>query len=728
MKSKEKQAIRLATALGILLVLTIVLSAAVSIWALRQQEIDKWQEQSEAFSLMLAENTAQQLGTAYLALDNVVERIQDRYTVDADYLRSLSRNADLHQMLAEKQALSEQLDVIFVLDSKGSLIVSSRRFPSPDLNFEDRDYFRMQRDDPSVKTNISTSLLSKSTGKWTFIISRRLTGSDGEFIGVAGIGVAPSFYSRFYEKINMKGQATITLLRDDFSILARWPERDELMGKQNLSDSTYAFVHDQKKKSGVFITDAKRARGGDSSSVSMAAIQVLDKYPVIVNFTIGEAIYLADWRRISRIIVIVAMGSVIAVIMAFSLLLALLKRREADLRTTNELKQQAEIINRNQSYLLQNLTHQQRELKEAADRFQAVFQNAADGIVMIDQHGNLEVTNPAWRRIYGYKESEVAGKSGSLFCPPNGQDMLALAANHAEFVQQGNVHLEDVRMRKDGSLFPAELSISEYYFSGEKKYVVIVRDISERRQIERMKSEFISTVSHELRTPLTAIRGALGLVLGGAAGDLPVKIQELISISHKNSESLTRLINDLLDSQKIEAGKMDFHYEVLPLDELLKTAVQANQAFAANLGVGIRLSGAPVMDMVKVDAGRFQQVMANLLSNACKYSPRGEDVVVLAMQLSSERVRVEVIDQGSGIPVHFQQKIFQKFSQADASDSRAKGGTGLGLAISQAIMQQMYGEIGCHPSNSMAGTCFYIELPIAQMAPGPAISDQSEIA
>jgi signal transduction histidine kinase len=168
---------------------------------------------------------------------------------------------------------------------------------------------------------------------------------------------------------------------------------------------------------------------------------------------------------------------------------------------------------------------------------------------------------------------------------------------------------------------------------------------------------------------------------------------------------------------------MDFNYEIWPLDDLLKTAVQANQAFAANLNVGIRLSGAPVLVPVRVDPGRFQQVMANLLSNACKYSPQGENVQVVARVLSTERVRVEVIDHGSGIPSDFEQQIFQKFSQADSSDSRAKGGTGLGLAISKSIMQQMLGEIGYQPGGVGDGTCFYIELPIAQGG-----SDQPEVA
>ncbi|MDY7539403.1 PAS domain S-box protein [Undibacterium sp. 5I1] len=720
MKSNGKQTSRLAAALGIFLVLTIIVSAVASIWVLRGQEVEKWQKQTEAFSLMLAENTAQQMGTAYLALDNVVERIQDRWTIDSAYLNTHVNTLEFHQVLAEKKKLSPQIDVIFILDADGNLIANSRSFPSVALNGADRDYFVAQKNDASLKEYVSTSTRNKATGQWTFFISRRLTGSDGEFIGIAAIGVSPSFYSSFYEKISIGGRAAVTLFRDDFTFLTRWPERDDLMGKRSLTGSTYQLVHDQKKKSGVIITNTERMADGGKPLMRMAAIQTLDKYPLIINFSIEEELYLTDWRRTSGVIVAVALGGVIAVIMAFTLLLSLLKRREIDLEITKELKRQAEVINRNQATLLQDLTQQKRELKESSDRFLAVFQNAADGIIMVDENGNIETSNPAALAMYGYDPEDVVGKHGEFFTPPDSKDLMALAMSYPEFVSSGMIYLEAERMRKDGSLFPAELSISRYQISGHRKLIVIVRDISERRKMEKMKSEFISTVSHELRTPLTSIRGSLSLLLGGVVGAIPEKAQMLITIAHKNSESLTRLINDLLDSQKIEAGKMDFSFQTLPLRDLLISAVQTNQAFAQNLGVRIALSEEIPAVSVNVDEGRFQQVMANLLSNACKYSPKGADVQLLVKLSGVNKVRVEVIDQGSGIPEDFRERIFQKFSQADSSDTRAKGGTGLGLAITQAIMHQMHGEIGYEGQHAEAGTCFYIELPISSLAlPSP---------
>lgn len=705
---------RLAIALAACLVLAIIVGAATAVWMLRVQEIGKWEKQTETFSIVLAETVSQQMDFAYTALDSISERIQDRWSVSADYLAAKLSTHDFHQFLREKAALSPAVEVISVLDVNGNVINTSRSFPAPTYSLADRDYFMAQRDNPVQGIYLSTSVRSKTTGKWMFFLSHRLTGSDGEFIGVVILGLSPTFYSQFYEKLSADGHASISLLRSDFTYLTRWPERGEVMGVRNLSGSTYELVHQQNKKSGVVIGDNSRLSEGRRQITRMAAIQALEKYPLIINFSVDEDLYLGDWRKISTGLIVIAMSGVLAIVAAFSVLVTLLERREQDLQMTTELKQQAEVINRNQAHLLKNLTEQQIALKDSSDRLQAIFQNAADGIIMIDDTGKIEALNPAAVAIYGHPANEVVGKNGKFFSPPGQPDLLGLAMSRKEFLETGCLRTETERMRKDGSLFPAELAISEYYHAGRRKLIVIVRDISERRRMERMKSEFISTVSHELRTPLTAIRGALGLVVGGAMGIVPDKISALLGMAHKNSESLTRLINDLLDIQKIEAGKMDFVFELQSLQALLQIALSNNQGFAQSMGTEIVLNDYAGQAKVMVDAGRFQQVMANLLSNACKYSPEGVPVQIVISLRNDNLVRTEVIDHGSGIPENFRERLFQKFSQADSSDTRAKGGTGLGLAISQAIIRQMHGDIGYYMSDDPAhpGTHFFIDLPL----------------
>ena len=237
-------------------------------------------------------------------------------------------------------------------------------------------------------------------------------------------------------------------------------------------------------------------------------------------------------------------------------------------------------------------------------------------------------------------------------------------------------------------------------------------DVTEGMRLERMKSEFVSVVSHELRTPLTSIRGALGLVVGNAAGTLPTKAQQLLEIAYRNTDRLALLVSDILDIEKIESGGMTIVPTRLDLHGLVTQALEANQAYAAARAVKLQLNAASSAAFVIGDEHRILQVLANLLSNAAKFSPVGAAVEVAIAPLASNYVRVSVRDHGPGIPEQFKARVFQKFSQADGSDSRAKGGTGLGLSISKAIIERLGGRIG-YESCGDAGTTFYFELPSA---------------
>jgi PAS domain S-box-containing protein len=248
--------------------------------------------------------------------------------------------------------------------------------------------------------------------------------------------------------------------------------------------------------------------------------------------------------------------------------------------------------------------------------------------------------------------------------------------------------------------------------SGNVNRVIGVNmDITARKEVDRIKSEFIATVSHELRTPLTSIRGSLGLVAGGAAGTLPEKAAHLIEVAYSNAGRLTLIINDILDVEKIDCGKMTLELADHSLAALVEQAVEENLGFAQSYRVRFVLP-MPLPDVtVNVDAGRTLQVLANILSNAVKFSP-AEASVDIGMAVDGVNVRVTVTDHGPGIPTSFRHRIFERFSQADGSDSRQKGGTGLGLTISKALIEQMGGTIG-YESNAGVATTFFFELPLA---------------
>lgn len=291
--------------------------------------------------------------------------------------------------------------------------------------------------------------------------------------------------------------------------------------------------------------------------------------------------------------------------------------------------------------------------------------------------------------------------------------------------EQDALTFETVHKHKYGKRVPVEIFLQYIAPADEPaRFVAIVRDLTERKRVERMKREFVSTVSHELRTPLTSISGALGLLAGGITGPLSEPAQNLVGIAHQNSLRLTSLINDLLDMEKLLAGRIAFDLQPHALMPLLQQSIRDIQAYADQRKVRLQLNES-CSAVLKVDAQRFGQIMANLLSNAIKFSPAEGTVTVSACCLD-DQVRTEIRDYGPGIPVEFRERIFQKFSQADASDSRQRGGTGLGLAISKELVERMAGRIGFE-SEEGAGAVFYFELPVFPMPAAGVLAGDTEL-
>lgn len=234
-----------------------------------------------------------------------------------------------------------------------------------------------------------------------------------------------------------------------------------------------------------------------------------------------------------------------------------------------------------------------------------------------------------------------------------------------------------------------------------------------QQALARMKDEILSVTSHELRTPLTSIAGSLGLLTAGAAGELPPRAKRLIEIAHSNSKRLVGLVNDILDMDKLTSGEMHLDKTLLSVAEILNEAVDANRGYASEHGVNLANEPVPAAMTVMGDHQRLLQVLANLISNAVKFSMKGGSVTLTANNLNRDEVRITVADKGRGIPEEFRQRMFTRFAQADASDAREKAGTGLGLAIVKKLVTQMGGrisfdtEIGC-------GTSFHLDLPTSR--------------
>ncbi len=369
--------------------------------------------------------------------------------------------------------------------------------------------------------------------------------------------------------------------------------------------------------------------------------------------------------------------------------------------------------------VIRDITERKRA-EEALERLrrqnELILNAAGEGICGINLEGITTFVNPAAARMLGWSPQEVVGRSlheavrhswsdGSP-CAVGGCSILQ--AMREACVRQGS---DEIFWRRDGTFFPVEYVSTPLREKGQIVGAVIVfRDITERRAIERMKDEFISVAGHELRTPLTSIRGALGLVASGKLGALPPKCQRMIDIAVTNTDRLVRLINDILDLERIEAGKILMSMQDCDAANLMSQAADVMQTMAEKAGVTLKVQ--PRHVRLRADPDRIIQTLTNLLSNAIKFSPAGS-TVRLSVSRDHSAVVFKVEDRGRGIPSDKLDKIFGRFEQVDASDSREKGGTGLGLAICRSIADQHGGRIWVE-SELGKGSTFFLALPVAQ--------------
>ncbi len=341
------------------------------------------------------------------------------------------------------------------------------------------------------------------------------------------------------------------------------------------------------------------------------------------------------------------------------------------------------------------------ELRQSEAHKSAILNSASDSIITITSKGSIVSFNLQTEKIFGYTKDEMTEKNINALIP-------GITDRMHEIVNK--LPVEFLAINKKGENFPAELTMSGMERHGKNIYVIIVRDVTERKKVEKLKNEFVSVVSHELRTPLTSIRGSLGLILGGVVGQFSDKAKNLLDIANNNCDRLLHLINDILDVEKIESGKINFQMMPVDIAKIVKESITANYMYGEKFGVKIALVESVSGIIVNVDFDRMMQVMANLISNAVKFSKRGDSVDV-AIKVLNNKVRVSITDYGSGIPLDFQPIIFQKFSQADAINTRGKGGTGLGLNISKSIIEKLGGSIGFITEPDKL-TVFYFDLPI----------------
>jgi len=363
----------------------------------------------------------------------------------------------------------------------------------------------------------------------------------------------------------------------------------------------------------------------------------------------------------------------------------------------------------------QELERALASVRASEQRMAAIVGAAQDAFIAVDQRGMILDWNPAAERMFGWSRHDAVGwPLAEMILPERYRASIAKALRgyHQGGAFSYGRRLERTVVNRQGAEFTVEVTVALAGEGEDTFFSLFLNDISERKKVDRMKSEFVSTVSHELRTPLTSIHASLSLLDTGMAGELPPDVAKLIHIASQGCDRLMRMVNDLLDIQKIEAGQMEYVRSVQPLAPMLRHAAETMEGQARQAGVALRLDLPPGAERVEaaLDQDRMVQVFSNLLSNAIKFTPAGK-AVTLGLAQRPGWARLSVTDEGPGIPPAFQGRIFERFAQADGADSRRRNGTGLGLSISKAIVEEHGGTIGFETRAGM-GTRFTVELPL----------------
>ena len=373
------------------------------------------------------------------------------------------------------------------------------------------------------------------------------------------------------------------------------------------------------------------------------------------------------------------------------------------------------VLRRQGKRLAREVRGQTRALHESERRLELAIQGGGMAAWDIDFKTKEMIVSQGWWSLMGLPERKDGNPREAWLRHIHADDLEHVLAKEADFIsgkldryeveyrivtQEGKINWQVIR----GSVVDLRENENSAHAVG------LIQDITEHKKLDEIKNEFVSSVSHELRTPLTSIKGSLGLLAGGAMGVIPEKAQEILNIAYQNSERLNLLINDLLDMQKLQSGKVEFQMRPLVIKDLIIRALSANQGYADKYKVHFSWDPSEADEVtVNGDEHRLLQVFANLLSNAIKFSPPGEEVKI-STSIVNRRVRVSVSDNGAGIPIEFKRHVFERFSQADSTDSKGKSGTGLGLAITKEIIERHNGVIGFE-NMPQSGAMFYFELP-----------------
>jgi PAS domain S-box-containing protein len=663
----------------------------VAIWAITLGQLGRERERAVADATrdteMLAVGYEESVMRSIRSINQTLVFLRHEFIVDGPSM-------DLADLTQGQGFEADVMSGVKIADRNGYVVAGM----TDELSVEKEDYFQAHVGSASDSLFIGKPRQDPRTGAWSMEFSRRIQKTDGSFMGVVSASVDPAHLTDFLRHANMEKLASVMVMTSDGTALVRRTGENVRFG-EDLRRSTL-FAAASREPAGSFLS-----RGNSDGFQRFMSYRRLPHLPLVacVGISTSEA-FAAYERQTHGYLAFAAAATAFVAILAAILTLGLRRERDAH----------------------RALKASQDELRASEQQMRDITDALPVMIACFDGDMRMRYNNLACQEWFGPKSADLLGRAHASLFPDDADVEHRLDEVYAGYPVHYHAKLTDGRGQ------PRDMAmhyVPRYAMvHGEERicgYYALFTDITAFKRVDRMKNEFVSTVSHELRTPLTSIRGSLGLLAGGVAGALPGNAQGLVEIARTNCERLVRLINDILDVEKIESGKMRFDLQALEMKPLLLQAVAANEGFARQHGVALTVVAPESAIKATVDADRMNQVLTNLISNAVKFSPQGATVEVVLSE-AGERLRVDVVDHGPGIPEEFRGRIFQKFSQADSSDTRQKGGSGLGLNISRAIIEHLGGKLG-FTTETGVGTTFSFELARIVEAPvAPVPQPQSD--
>jgi PAS domain S-box-containing protein len=697
----------LAAAAIVLLAITVAI-ACVTIWNLRRDALARAMQETESLSILLAEQNARLMQASDLVLQEAQEMVIAAGVTTPEQFSRLLATEQVHDFLVGRLRSLPQADAISLINDSGKLINFTRAWPVPPIDTSKREYFQVLRDEDQPGTHVGKPFQNSTNGAWDIPFERRVNNADGEFLGIVNVMVEARYFEDLYQKLATRQGESVAIFRSDGTMLARYPHIEKMMGQKLPATSRWYALQ---ASGGTY-----RNAGTVDGVARIVSARPLDNFPLVVFVTVAEDIELADWRHQSLLIAIGAACSVIGLGIFLSTLGLQFRKVE---RSEAALVEQTEALRRSEA------------------RFRDFALAASDWFWETDENHRFTYMSEgvsttgfgiAPASFVGRTRMEIAADAGGE--PAKWQEHYALLERHEPFrnfmYTWQNPGGQGIASISADPLFTADGRFLGYRGTG--------RDITEQVRSEQSlreakdaaeaaslaKSQFLANISHELRTPLNAIIGFSEMVEQGMAGPVGPKQREYTSLVLQSGRHLLKVINDILDLARADAGKFELYEEDgVDMREVVGTCVSLTKHRAVAVQVQLSAEIGEHLPLLVADATRLKQILLNLISNAIRFTKSGGSVTVAARRAEGGGVAFEVRDTGSGMTPNEIEVALEPFGQVDARLAREHEGTGLGLPLARRLTE-LHGGTFHIDSEKGRGTIVTVTLPASRSLPDPA--------